>query len=42
VGRRWGKTKWPWSERKSIVGTSAFVAGAFAVSLAEVAWFNQV
>jgi len=41
VGRRWGKTKWPWSERKSVVGTSAFVVGAFGVSLAEVAWFNQ-
>ena len=36
------QTKWPWSQRKSVVGTTAFVLGAFAVTLAEVAWFNQV
>ena len=40
-GRRWGSVKWPWSSRKSLVGTAAFVAGAAAVTLGEIWWFNQ-
>jgi len=41
VGRRWGKTKWPWSKRKSVVGTAAFIVCATIVTIGEVLWFNQ-
>jgi dolichol kinase len=40
VGRRWGSHKWPFSKTKSYVGSLAFVAGAFAVSAAVLAWFR--
>ena len=32
VGRRWGSLKWPFSEKKSYVGSLAFVLGAFLIS----------
>lgn len=31
-GRRWGIIKWPFSDRKSYVGSLAFVLGAFTIS----------
>lgn len=34
VGRRWGSVKWPFSPKKSLLGTTAFVVGGFAVSAA--------
>jgi dolichol kinase len=34
AGRAWGRTKLPWNQKKSIVGSLAFVATAFPV-----AWF---
>ncbi|HEX9953499.1 MAG TPA: phosphatidate cytidylyltransferase [Rubricoccaceae bacterium] len=37
VGRRWGRTKWP-GGLKSVEGTAAYAATAFAVGLAVVAW----
>lgn len=37
VGRRWGRTKWP-DGRKSVEGTLAYAATAFAVGLGVVAW----
>eukprot|EP00614_Pseudopedinella_elastica_P010118 CAMPEP_0172591382 /NCGR_PEP_ID=MMETSP1068-20121228/10140_1 /TAXON_ID=35684 /ORGANISM="Pseudopedinella elastica, Strain CCMP716" /LENGTH=313 /DNA_ID=CAMNT_0013387801 /DNA_START=1120 /DNA_END=2061 /DNA_ORIENTATION=- len=40
VGRRVGKTKWPWSDgSKSVEGSLAFALGAFVSSLAMVQWF---
>lgn len=38
-GRQFGKTKWWFSSRKSIVGTLAFVGGGFLCSLGLMAWF---
>jgi len=32
-GRRFGKTKWPFSKSKSVEGSLAFVAGGFGSSL---------
>jgi len=40
-GRKWGKVKWPWSSSKSVVGTVAFVLGAFAACLGIVSWFGM-
>lgn len=40
VGRRWGTLKWPFSERKSYVGTAAFAVCGFLVSVGLMAWFN--
>lgn len=37
VGRRWGRTKWP-DGLKSVEGTVAYAATAFAVGLVVVAW----
>lgn len=37
VGRLWGRTKWP-DGRKSVEGTLAYAATAFAVGLGVVAW----
>ena len=31
-GRRWGKLKWPFSNKKSYIGSLAFVLGAFTIS----------
>ena len=42
VGRRFGKQKWPWSERKSIAGSAAFVVGAFTASVGLVSWFSML
>jgi hypothetical protein len=38
-GRRWGTAKWPFSDRKSYVGSLAFVVGAFTVCSAVLALF---
>ena len=40
VGRKYGKTKWPWSDSKSLAGTAAFVVGGFGASLGLMAWFG--
>ena len=32
-GRRWGSLKWPFSDKKSYIGSLAFVGGAFLVSV---------
>ena len=37
VGRRFGRTRWPGGQ-KSVEGTAAYAATAFAVGLAVVAW----
>ncbi len=37
VGRRWGRTTWP-DGRKTVEGTLAYAATAFAVGLGVVAW----
>mmetsp|Transcript_32283 Transcript_32283/g.30778 ORF Transcript_32283/g.30778 Transcript_32283/m.30778 type:complete len:301 (-) Transcript_32283:582-1484(-) len=34
IGRRWGSVKWPFSDKKSYVGSAAFVIGAFSVCTA--------
>lgn len=34
VGRRWGSVKWPFSEKKSFIGSAGFVIGAFLGSAA--------
>lgn len=39
-GRRWGKTKWPWSSDKSVVGTVSFILGSFLVCLGVFKWFG--
>jgi phytol kinase len=40
-GRRWGTTKWPWSASRSIVGSAAFVIGAFSASAALLYYFSS-
>ena len=39
-GRRYGTVKWPFAPAKSLVGSAAFVAGAWAASVAMVALFS--
>ncbi|KAJ1476991.1 hypothetical protein T484DRAFT_1823014 [Baffinella frigidus] len=40
VGRKYGSVKWPWDKDKSLVGSLAFVAGAFAATWGILAWFS--
>lgn len=40
VGRRFGKHKWSKGGQKSVEGTAAFAVGAFASSMALLAWFH--
>ena len=41
VGRRYGEVKWPFAPSKSPAGSAAFVAGAYASSVAMVAFFHR-
>lgn len=40
VGRRFGKHKWTKGGDKSVEGSAAFALGAFASSMALIAWFR--
>lgn len=38
IGRRFGKKKWPWSVRRSPIGTAAFVIGGTVLSYAALVY----
>lgn len=40
IGRRWGASKWSFSQSKSIIGTIAFVLGGFLCSSLCLHWLN--
>eukprot|EP01039_Chlorochromonas_danica_P011178 gene11178-12464_t len=41
VGRRFGRTKWPFASQKSVIGSAAFVLGGFVATLVTLYWMQQ-